>query len=61
MNTEISAFVGMGLMILSILLIYLSRNWIKIKFFKVVTAFLAYMSLIISGLLITYVVLSWPT
>lgn len=61
MNTEISAFLGMGLMIFSILLIYLSRNWIKIKFFKMITAFLAYMSLIISGLLITYVVLSWPS
>lgn len=58
---EIIAFSGIGLMLLSLLLIYLSRNKIKIKFLKFITAFFAYMSLIVSGLLLTYIVLSWPS
>ncbi|ODG93669.1 MULTISPECIES: DUF2768 domain-containing protein [Bacillaceae] len=58
---EIISFVGIGLMLLSLFLIFLSRNKIKIKFLKMITAFIAYMSLIISGILITYIVLSWPS
>lgn len=58
---ELISFAGIGLMLLSLFLIYLSRNKIKIKFLRMITTFIAYMSLIISGILITYIVLSWPS
>ncbi|WP_088069218.1 DUF2768 domain-containing protein [Gottfriedia luciferensis] len=58
---ELISFVGIGLMLLSLFLIFLSRHKIKIKFLRMITAFIAYMSLIISGILITYIVLSWPS
>ncbi|RDI42982.1 DUF2768 domain-containing protein [Falsibacillus pallidus] len=54
------SFASMGLMILSILTIYLSRYKIKMKPVKFIIAFFAYIFLILSGLLMVYVVFSSP-
>ncbi|WP_433742863.1 DUF2768 domain-containing protein [Falsibacillus pallidus] len=54
------SFASMGLMILSILTIYLSRYKIKLKLVKFIVAFFAYIFLILSGLLMVYVVFSSP-
>ncbi|MBT2693256.1 DUF2768 domain-containing protein [Bacillus sp. ISL-55] len=54
------SFVGMGSMILSLFAIYLSRYKLK-GFFKIATAIIAYMLMILAGLIIFFVVFSGPT
>lgn len=59
LNMYIS-FVGMGLLILAIGLILLSRKKLK-GFLAAIVAIIAYMCLIVGSLIIIYIVLSWPT
>ncbi|MBP0724217.1 DUF2768 domain-containing protein [Bacillus sp. RG28] len=59
--TELLSFAGIGLMLLSIFFIYLSRNIIKVKIISSIVAFIAYISLIVSGFIIFIVVVSWPS
>lgn len=59
LNMYIS-FVGMGLLILAIGLILLSRKKLK-GFLAGIVAIIAYMCLIVGSLIIIYIVLSWPT
>jgi len=59
--TELMSFAGIGLMLLSIFFIYLSRNIIKVKIISSIVAFIAYISLIVSGFIIFIVVVSWPS
>jgi len=59
--TELLSFAGIGLMLLSIFFIYLSRNIIKVKIISRIVAFLAYISLVVSGFIIFIVVASWPS
>jgi len=54
------SFGGMVLLILAVGLILLSRHFFK-GILKVIFSFLAYVSLILGGLIIVYVVLSGPT
>jgi hypothetical protein len=54
------SFLGMGFMIVSLFAIYLSRFKLK-GFFKVVTAVIAYVLMIMAGLIIFFVVFSGPT
>lgn len=57
---EIISFVGIGLLILAIGLIQLSR--LKLSgIFSYIVSFIAYLCLIIGGLIVFYVVLSGPT
>ncbi|MHC0036108.1 DUF2768 domain-containing protein [Pseudoneobacillus sp. C159] len=51
---------GMGFMFLALILIYFSRFKLK-GFFKIITGILAYLFMILSGIIILYVVLSGPT
>ncbi|GIN38195.1 MULTISPECIES: DUF2768 domain-containing protein [Heyndrickxia] len=52
---------GMGLMAVAMVVIYLSRYKIKFKFLKAITAIIAYLCLIIGGLIMVYVVFTGPT
>jgi hypothetical protein len=52
---------GMGLMAIAMVVIYLSRYKIKFKFLKAITAIIAYLCLIIGGLIMVYVVFTGPT
>lgn len=52
---------AMGFMFISIIMIYLSRYKVKNGVIKFITAFIAYVLLIFSGLIIFYVVVSGPT
>lgn len=54
------SFFGMACMIISLFTIYLSRFKFK-GFLKVVTAIIAYVLMIIAGLVIFFVVFSGPT
>jgi hypothetical protein len=54
------SFFGMGCMIVSLFAIYFSRFKLK-GFFKVVTAIIAYILMIMAGLIIFFVVFSGPT
>ena len=54
------SFVGMGSMILSLVAIYLSRYKLK-GFFKIAMAVIAYVLMILAGLIILFVVFSGPT
>ncbi|WP_442594559.1 DUF2768 domain-containing protein [Neobacillus sp. D3-1R] len=51
---------GMGFMLLSIVLIYLSRYKLK-GIIKILTAIIAYILMILSGIIIIFVVFSGPT
>ncbi|OZI11654.1 hypothetical protein CEW92_10155 [Bacillaceae bacterium SAS-127] len=55
------SFAGMGLMILAVMMIYLSRYKIKNSFFKFISAMLAYACLMIGGMIMVYIVFSGPT
>ncbi|WP_338749703.1 DUF2768 domain-containing protein [Bacillus sp. FJAT-52991] len=55
------SFAGMGLMILAVMTIYLSRYKIKNGFFKLISAIFAYACLIIGGVIMVYIVFSGPT
>ncbi|MDH5159950.1 DUF2768 domain-containing protein [Heyndrickxia oleronia] len=52
---------GMGLMAIAMVVIYFSRYKIKFKFLKAITAIIAYLCLIIGGLIMVYVVFTGPT
>ncbi|RTR30427.1 DUF2768 domain-containing protein [Robertmurraya yapensis] len=52
---------AMGFMVISILLIYLSRYKINTGVLKFITALIAYILLILSGIIILFVVMSGPT
>lgn len=54
------SFIAMGFMVISIFLIYLSRYKLK-GFWRVLTAIIAYILMILAGLIILIVVLSGPT
>ncbi len=51
---------GMGLLILAIGLILLSRHKLK-GFFSIIVSLLAYVSLFLGGIIILYIVFSGPT
>jgi amino acid transporter len=51
---------GMGFMFFAIILIYFSRYKLK-GFFKILTAIIAYILMILSGIIIFFVVFSGPT
>ena len=57
---EIFSFVGIGLLILAIALITLSRKKLS-GIFRLIVSFLAYISLIIGGLIVVFIVISGPT
>ncbi|MGG0716686.1 DUF2768 domain-containing protein [Robertmurraya massiliosenegalensis] len=52
---------GMGFMFISIMMIYLSRFKIKNSVIKFITALIAYVLMILSGIIIFLVVISGPT
>lgn len=54
------SFIAMGFMVISIFLIYLSRYKLK-GIWRVLTAIIAYILMILAGLIILIVVLSGPT
>ena len=54
------SFIAMGFMALSILLIYVSRYKLR-GFFKGISAAIAYILMMLAGLIILIVVLSGPT
>ena len=54
------SFIAMGFMALSILLIYVSRYKLR-GFFKGISAIIAYILMMLAGLIILIVVLSGPT
>ncbi|MBB5355790.1 MULTISPECIES: DUF2768 domain-containing protein [Anoxybacillus] len=51
---------GIGLMFVSVFSIYFSRYKVKNKVIKIVLATIAYISMIIAGLIIVFVVFSGP-
>ncbi|SFA98403.1 MULTISPECIES: DUF2768 domain-containing protein [unclassified Bacillus (in: firmicutes)] len=51
---------AMGMMFLAIITIYFSRYKLK-GFFRLITAFIAYAFMIVSGIIIVIVVFSGPT
>lgn len=53
------SFVGIGFMFLSVVLIYLSRYKLK-GIFKMITAVIAYILMILAGIIIFFVVFSGP-
>lgn len=53
------SFFGIGFMFLSVVLIYLSRYKLK-GIFKMITAVIAYILMILAGLIIFFVVFSGP-
>ncbi len=53
------SFFGIGFMFLSVVLIYLSRYKLK-GFFKMITAVIAYILMILAGIIIFFVVFSGP-
>lgn len=52
---------GMGLFLVAIFAIYIARYKLKNKFLKVVTTTVAWLSLILGGLIMFYIVLAGPT
>lgn len=57
---EIISFVGIGLLILSIILIQLARRKMS-GVFGVIVSFIAYICLIIGAIIVFYIVISGPT
>jgi len=57
---EIISFVGIGLLILAIVFIQLSRRKLT-GFFSVIVSILAYICLIFGGLIVVFIVISGPT
>ncbi len=57
---EIISFVGIGLLILALVLITLSRNKLK-GILSGIVSFIAYVCLIVGALIVFYVVISGPT
>ncbi|AJD91314.1 hypothetical protein JMA_19970 [Jeotgalibacillus malaysiensis] len=55
------SFGSMGFMFLAIIIIYFSRYKISNRVFKFITAFAAYVFMILAGLIMLWVVLSGPT
>lgn len=57
---EIISFVGIGLLILAIALITVSRRFLK-GILSVIVSILAYMSLILGAIIVFFIVISGPT
>ena len=55
------SFVGIGLFPIAIFTIYISRYKLKNRFLKIITAMIAWISLLIAGLIMLFVVFSGPT
>ncbi|TFE03095.1 DUF2768 domain-containing protein [Jeotgalibacillus salarius] len=55
------SFGSMGFMFLAIIIIYISRYKISNKVIKFITAFAAYIFMILAGLIMLWVVFSGPT
>ncbi|MDQ0213704.1 small-conductance mechanosensitive channel [Oikeobacillus pervagus] len=55
------SFISMGLMFAAIFTIYLSRYKLKQGILKFVTALIAYICMIVGGLMMIYIVFSGPT
>lgn len=53
------SFIGIGFMFFSVIIIYLSRYKLK-GFWSTITAIIAYILMILAGLIILFVVLSGP-
>jgi len=51
---------SMGLMFLAVIAIYISRYKFKNRFLKVITSFVAYTCMLISGVIVFFVVFSGP-
>lgn len=51
---------SMGLMLLAVIAIYISRYKFKNRFLKVLTSFVAYTCMLISGVIVFFVVFSGP-
>jgi hypothetical protein len=51
---------SMGLMFLAVIAIYISRYKFKNRFLKVLTSFVAYTCMLISGVIVFFVVFSGP-
>jgi hypothetical protein len=52
---------GMGFMVISVVLIYLSRYKFKNGVLKTITAIIAYILLLLAGLIIFFIVMTGPT
>lgn len=57
---EIISFVGIGLLILAIVLIQIARRKLK-GFFSAIVSIIAYVCLMVGGLIVLYIVFSGPT
>lgn len=55
------SFYSMGFMFVAIVLIYLSRYKLKGAIIKFITAFIAYILMIVAGIVIFLIVFSGPT
>ncbi|KIL44211.1 DUF2768 domain-containing protein [Jeotgalibacillus soli] len=55
------SFGSMGFMFLAILAIFFSRYKISNRFFKFITALIAYILMFLAGIIMLFVVLSGPT
>jgi uncharacterized membrane protein YjjP (DUF1212 family) len=55
------SFAAMGFMVISILLIMLSRYKVSNKIIKFITASIAYLLMILAGIIILIIVFSGPT
>jgi len=57
---EITSFVGIGLLIIAIALIQLSRRKLS-GVLSIITSVLAYICLLVGGLIVLFIVISGPT
>ncbi|HLR41919.1 MAG TPA: DUF2768 domain-containing protein [Pseudogracilibacillus sp.] len=57
---EIISFIGIGLLILAIALISLARKKLS-GIIGFIVSFIAYMCLVVGGLIVVYIVISGPT
>ncbi|MCJ7839452.1 DUF2768 domain-containing protein [Lederbergia sp. NSJ-179] len=55
------SIIGMFLLALAMLAIYVSRYKVKNKWFKSITAIVAWICLMVGGLIMLFIVLSGPT
>ncbi|MBM7648002.1 glucan phosphoethanolaminetransferase (alkaline phosphatase superfamily) [Bacillus ectoiniformans] len=55
------SLIGMGLMFVAIVAIYISRYKVKHGFIRAITAIIAYLCMIVGGIIMVYVVFSGPT
>ncbi|WP_062104798.1 DUF2768 domain-containing protein [Bacillus niameyensis] len=55
------SIIGMGLFLVAMFAIYITRYKLKNKFLKIVTSIVAWLSLIVGGIIMLYIVLAGPT